>query len=741
MKNKIVLNIVLVYFIVVSIVLVMQLYSGSKSGDTPMTETVRLADKLNNSVVICSDSPVMLVNKRQMLMCGSNVNLTPIRFNGCFYAPLTFFETAYGAAVEDDFNKKQATLRMNNTAVVFNTAQAQVISSSAEDKRDLENPVIYRNTYAYIPLNAFCDIFGCEMFEYNDNMLILSPLEENVVFDPSAEAELLADIEQQVNNLPLVLSEDNFKTLIGAKSAFFGIGTDSGTMQVSAAKEEKTVIGNSQSEKIAAVGDTVYAVCGGRLVAAGSGDNTVVPLTLEKGFTPETLTVYDGRLFITGTGENAEMPVMEQTFENGAEDGAESVKRTVKIPGKRFFLLYCDISEDKQPIVKRWFYCDGEAVQKQVFDNSLCIAVKKSADKPAADEKYMTPTYCDLNKRYEAKYEEIKYMPQMLDRSYTAVYRFDLADMDKKADADFFLGVGNEFTLAQNSVIFSAQGSLPSENGTTVNKLTNLYKLNLTNGAYCHEYINGTLGALNRLAEYNGYAALAQKNDKSVLYMLNADLKTDSALELSINGLANVSCHAGNVYIADAAKKSLVIAALSQVYFEEDGGEEPRTVLQAQEKAVMALDGVEYIRPFETAAIGLGKNKELGNAEISMWSIKDSAVKTAGDVIGDRGTAIEPVETKNIAEGEMLFDLRLFVNEENAAVEKYNGVYIYNISENNTPVFKGRITHNAEGATDIKITDAAYLNGKYFTLSDSIFAINADVDGMPELNRYTGAGE
>ncbi|MBQ9518312.1 MAG: hypothetical protein IJR59_00255, partial [Firmicutes bacterium] len=350
MKNKIVLNIVLVYFIVVSLVLVLQLYSGSRGGEPPVSETIRLADKLNNAVVICKDSPVMLVNKRQTIIGGSNVNITPIRVNGCFYAPLSFFETAYDAAVENDFEKKQATLRMNNTAVVFSAAQARIISSSAEDSRKLDDPVLFRNTYAYIPLNAFCDIFGREMFEYNENMLIISPAEENVDFDPAAEAELLQDIEQQVCNLPLVLSEDNLKTLIGAKISLFGLGGDSGNMQVNAAKQEQTVIGNTQSEKLAVIGSRVYAVCGGKLAVGNADDGVVLPAELQSGFTPESLAVYDGRLFIMGTGRDAEMPVMEQTFDQDIDQTETREKSVAKIAGEKFFLLCCDIDEDGMPV-------------------------------------------------------------------------------------------------------------------------------------------------------------------------------------------------------------------------------------------------------------------------------------------------------------------------------------------------------------------------------------------------------
>ena len=731
MKNKIILNIVLVYFIVVSIVLILQLYSGSEDKDLPVTETVRLVDKLDNAVVVCTDSPVMLVNKRQVLC--KNYSVTPIKHMDSFYVPLSFFETAYNAAVEEDFDKKQATLRMDNTAVVFNAVDAKVISNSTEKDISLDAPVIYRNTYAYIPVSAFCKIFNKEAFEYDNKMLIISSASEKVDFDPAAEADMLADIEQQVSNLPLVMSENNLRALIGAKPAIFGIGDEQSVTQTSAAKAEKMVIGSSQSDKIAISGEYVYAVCNGKLLV--SDGSTVTEVQLPQNFTPETITAYDSKLFIAGMGNNAILPVTEMTF-GTEEEGESRTQSAVTARGEKFCLLCCETEDKLAPKIVRWFYADGKMSQKQLFENSLCIELRKNVSELYDGESYKTPEYCDFNKKTSYKFDEIKYLPQMLDRTYTAVYRFDMADLSKSADADVFLGVGEDITLGQNSVVFSAQASLPSENGVVTNKLTELYKINLSSGAFSHDTLDGTLISLNRVKDYGGYTALAEKSGKSILYTLNDSLKTDNRLDLSVEGLVNASCESGNVYLADASKNNMVIASLSQVYEEEENSEEPRTVITAQEKGVIALDGVEYIRPYETTAVGLGKNRELDNAEISMWALKDSAVRTAADSIGAAGSSISPVETKNIADGEMVFDLSLYVAENDVSEEKYNGLYIYTTSENNTPVFKGRITHNDEGSVGIKITDAAYLNGRYFTLSDSRFAVNADDADMTSVYMY-----
>ncbi|MBQ9605008.1 MAG: hypothetical protein IJR45_06310, partial [Firmicutes bacterium] len=217
----------------------------------------------------------------------------------------------------------------------------------------------------------------------------------------------------------------------------------------------------------------------------------------------------------------------------------------------------------------------------------------------------------------------------------------------------------------------------------------------------------------------------------NILYTLNGSMETDGELELAENDLTCLNCDSDRAYMTNDTKTKLAAAAFVQV--NDESGEDTQTRLQAQAKTVMPLDGVEYIYPYESSMIGIGKNTAEDNAEISMWALKESAEKTAGDSVGAAGSSIAPVSAKNFAVGELAFNIRLFVPENEAPVEKYNGLYIYNVSENNMPVYKGRITHNNDGETSVSITDAAYLNGKYFTLSDKRLKINADDENLSEL--------
>lgn len=729
MKNKIILNIVLVYFVVVSIVLVSQLYLRDRDrGETPMTETVKLVDKLNNAVVVYNNSPVMLVNKRQNIISGKNFNIVPFVKNDCFYVPLAFFETAYDAVTEQDFAKRQATLRMENTAVVFsaNLDRARVISNSTEKDVQLKNAAVYKNSYAYIPVDAFCDIFDKELFVYNDNMLIISEAEENVAFDPEEEAELLQDIENQVNNLPLVLSENNLKNLLGVKNVLFNFNTEKDIAVSPEQKPEEMVIDNSQSERFAYSGDHIFAVAGGGVKMIDSNGDTeaaVTDLPMQKGFTPESVMTYENMLFVLGSGEDAVMPVKELTFRGDEQDTDFNTAGEKKIEGSGFFILCYDVGDTSAPVLKRWFYADGELEKKQVFENSLCVAVRKNAFDLVSDGVYYAPGYCDLNKTAETKLEEVKYLPEMKDTNFISVFRFDLADIKKSADADVFLGVGNDFVMGQNYVTFNAAGTLPTENNASTIRLTNFYKVNLSSGMFSRGSLEGTLVSVEKAND--GYAALMRDGAKTLLVTLNSMLETDETMELSL-GADSISCLEDKAYLTDAGRTTLLIVSLTQVYDEAEGEEEPRTVIMPQEKTVIPIDGVEYIKPYETTALGLGKNLELDNAEISMWALKDNAVKTAGDSIGDAGSHIRPVSTKNIVDSEMAFALHLFIDENGVGTEKYNGVYIYKISENNTPVFKGRITHNEPDRADRSITDIAYLNGKYFTVSDNKLMVNAD---------------
>ncbi len=735
MKNKIILNIVLVYFIVISIVLVSQLYlRNNDGGDTPITETVKLVDRLNNAVVLYDGSPVMLVNKRQT-MIGGNRNIAPVVKNNCFYAPLSFFESAFGAVTEQDFAKRQATVRFDNTAVVFaaDSHTASVISNSTDKDIELENMPYYKNGNAYIPIDAFCDVFGKEAFSYNEKMLIITPKEDNIAFDLDEETELLQDIERQVNNLPLVLSESNLKELIGVKNTIFNSPKEKDNVKDNAQKDEDVLLNNSQSEKFAYIDDYIYAVVGGKIVIIDSNEtaaeNAVSEIELPSGVTPESVMTYDEMLFVIGNGKNAVMPINEMHFENEEETNVEPNEKTVN--GEGMLLICYDAVSRKEPVIKRWFFADGELVKKQKFDNSLCLSVRKNAFELADDNGYHAPSYCDLNKTTEVSFEEIKYLPEMRDNDFVSVFRFDMADIQRSVDTDVFLGVGNDFVLGQNYITFSASGSLPTENNVSSIKFTNLYRVNLSSGVFTRGRIDGSLTALEKTMY--GYAAVVEKDKQSMFCAVNELLETDNSIELSIPELSAVSCLGDKVYLINKDKTDMLIVRLSQVYDESGGEEEPRTVILPQEKTFFELNGVEYIKTYETSAVGLGRDTESDNAEISMWALKDSAEKTSGDSIGDAGSRITPIGTKNIVDSEMAFDLSLFVKENEVSAEKYNGVYIYTISENNTPVFKGRITHNAEGETNRRITDIAYLNGKYFTLSENMLSANADDSGLSSL--------
>ena len=119
MNNKLILNIVIVYFVILSIVLVFQISKKKDDISAPTTSNqVTSEDRLDNAVVFNLGSPVILVNKKQTLLEKTDSSQVPVVKGENVYVPLSFFKTAYGASVTGDANAPSATIRMNNKALV-----------------------------------------------------------------------------------------------------------------------------------------------------------------------------------------------------------------------------------------------------------------------------------------------------------------------------------------------------------------------------------------------------------------------------------------------------------------------------------------------------------------------------------------------------------------------------------------------------------------------------------------------
>lgn len=213
MKNKIILNILIVYFLILSLVLLAQISSKKINAIEPLPSEITAEDKLKNSVVLAIDSPVTIINEKQFLIDEKDSTLTPIVEEGKVYIPVKLLNTAFGADISFSKQTKETIIRLDNKAMIFSNygTSIKLLDNTSEETVEIEAQSKIINDRFYIPLRSFADIFQKEIF-YNNDLIIISNIKN--LFDPIEEINTLEELEKQVKQLPIVGNEANLKYLL-----------------------------------------------------------------------------------------------------------------------------------------------------------------------------------------------------------------------------------------------------------------------------------------------------------------------------------------------------------------------------------------------------------------------------------------------------------------------------------------------------------------------------------------------
>lgn len=213
MKSKIVLNILIIYFLLLSFVLLVQVSSKEINAVEPLSNEITAKDRLKNAVVLYLDSPLTIINEKQFLIDKEDTTISPIVYNGKVYIPAVLLKTAYKANITFSKVNKETTVRLDNKAIIFynDNNKIRVIDNTSEESLELEDNSKIINDRFYIPLNTFAEIFKKEVF-YSDNLIIISNIKN--LINPIEEIELIGSIIKQVKYLPAVGNEENLKYLI-----------------------------------------------------------------------------------------------------------------------------------------------------------------------------------------------------------------------------------------------------------------------------------------------------------------------------------------------------------------------------------------------------------------------------------------------------------------------------------------------------------------------------------------------
>ena len=441
MKSKIILNILIVYFSILSLVLLVQISSKKTNAIEPLPNEITSEDKLKNSVVLAINSPVTIINEKQFLIDEKDSTLVPIIEEGKVYIPVKLLKTAFGADINFSKQTKETIIRLDNKAMIFsnNGTSIELIDNTSEETVELDAKSKIINDRFYIPLRSFADIFEKEVF-YNNDLIIISNIEN--LFDPIEEINTLQELEKKVKQLPIVGNEDNLKYLLKETTQNESIETDLlniNNLDKMLEQNKPVIIKKTNNFNIYATQGFIEAYF------VTKDKQEVFSFKVEKlGNNIKDIQITDDRFIVTYLDKNLKITIYDisnkddikiiETIENNG-DFYKNI-----IDGNNLYTISkIDASEEKGKLPYFLEY---------VYEDNTMIDIKENA----------------------FSLENIFYFPDMNDSSYTLVSYINLYKIDEPLYSNVYLGMGNNIIINEDMIYVI----------TTNNENNNLYQFKTT---------------------------------------------------------------------------------------------------------------------------------------------------------------------------------------------------------------------------------------------------------------------
>lgn len=723
MKNKLIINIILVYFALLAVVLVVQMKTGKNKNIStePLKDNASYGEILGGSVVLYDRSPVMLVKQKQKLVNSENAACVPVIENDRMFVPLSFFEEAFGAVVSADKNRSSATVRLNNKALVVDDTKGIITLVSASGEKELKagGEVKLKNNTVYIPLDGFSEGFDKQLLLYG-SMALLS--DKDPKLGEKEKDAFAAAVEVQVNNLPSVDEQKKLEELLG--SGAVNIFNTIGETLVSDQKENPVstlgldAIGANTPSDIKADAEYIYFLRDKSIDIARTGEKPVTVSTIELQL-DEIYGIYVSGSYLSVVGEGKALADEESSF-NGCT------------------IAVYDITDKTAPKLVRQVGAEGGYTGAYKNGDTVYLFVKKDAD--SADSFGMPDYYDSANASVGASesLSSVRYVPEMADKAYTSVLGFNINDMGRALNVYTLLGCGDNISLTGDSLYIAA----PSGEGTSI------YRLALNDGTVKYAAAGFNEGSVPNAAcmnEYNGTLRLAACLDDKVqvtLFDNKMDIK-DSLDDVAVDGnMVSARFIGGRGYlVTDSETKPVYAVAL------DDKAEEIGAIkLPEGTFAVRNLDAEHFVC-FKDGSISMLNIADINNCfEVfdvvtDVWSDRDKIIlnsqenvlvvpaeryaaeadsESTTELVTEQTTAGQTessTETATMAE-----QLSPSKARENGNKPVWQGVYVYTIDMQQGFVPAAQITHTAEdgeGAEQSTIKSVLYKDGRLYTVSDN----------------------
>ena len=211
MKNKLVINIIIAYFVVLCVVLIIQINDNDSEVATQV-QTVEVDapnfDKMTDSVFIKIGSSSVLMNDRLFSIDEKNETLVPKIIDGMCFVPAKLFSSAFKGNISWDNDLRELVIRYNNKAVILreNENKMRIVDNINEEEMKIEQSVRIFDGSSYVPLKAVAEAFDKNVF-FDRDVIIVSNQES--VFDKDDERELIDDIIEKFKLRNVFVFEKN----------------------------------------------------------------------------------------------------------------------------------------------------------------------------------------------------------------------------------------------------------------------------------------------------------------------------------------------------------------------------------------------------------------------------------------------------------------------------------------------------------------------------------------------------
>lgn len=521
MNNKMVLGILSVYAVILCCVLGLQLAQSRAIIPTPSnSETVAVEDRLDSAVVIYENSPVMLVNKAQMLINKKDAAMVPVFENQTIYVPAAFFQSAYNAATAEDLSSCKATIRLDNQALVLDRQTADLVDSSKEKDIEYNNRVFIRNGCIYVPVEVFAEAFD-KSIHYYDDLVIISDMKN--VFTDTESTDFINSLKSQVNDLPYVGNEDNMKEISNIGTADNILKQISSNDGNAAPLESIKLLENKESNTVStSKGYIFYANNNVVYVLSTENDtlSTISTINFENEFKSEKLYVNNNTLVILGNkAQQNEGAESENTFSHSA------------------IACVYDISNPIKPAKLKELEIEGYYENSVLYNGYIYLLTRAPITELSKDGHYYPPSYRDSAASNEAavlSYEEMQYFPEGKGKDYTIVASINIEDIPTPSQLKAYLCGGDNIYMSGTGIYIAKNRYNAFDSNENVEN-TFIYKLGLSSGKIYTSgkgNVKGYVPNKYSMNEYSGYFRLVTQfkkrgsnKDITNVYILNNNLE------------------------------------------------------------------------------------------------------------------------------------------------------------------------------------------------------------------------